>query len=147
MGPDAMILVFGMLTFKPDFALSSHFHQSLLMWAEVAQSCLTLCNLIDCTVHEILQARILEWVAFPFSRGSSPPRDWSQVSGIAGEFFTSWATREALSSQGSLVPLHFLPWGLCHLHIWSFWYFSLKSWLKFVLHPVQHFAWYTLHRS
>ena len=43
----------------------------------------------------ILQARILEWVAFPFSRGSSHPRDWTQVSCIAGRFFTSWAKREA----------------------------------------------------
>ena len=41
----------------------------------VAQSCLTLCNPIDCTVHGILQARILEWVALPFSRGSSQTRD------------------------------------------------------------------------
>ena len=40
-------------------------------------------------------SRILEWVAFPFSRGSSQPRDWTQVSHIAGGFFTSWATREA----------------------------------------------------
>ena len=44
----------------------------------------------------ILQARILEWVAFPFSRGSSQPRDQTQISRIAGGFFTSWATREAL---------------------------------------------------
>ena len=50
---------------------------------------------MDYTVHEILQARILEWVAFPFSRGSSQPRDWTQVSHIAVGFFTSWATREA----------------------------------------------------
>ena len=42
------------------------------------------------------QARILEWVAFPFSRGFSQPRDQSQVSHIAGRFFSSWATREAL---------------------------------------------------
>ena len=41
------------------------------------------------TVHGILQARILEWAAFPFSRGSSQPRDWTQVSHIAGRFFTS----------------------------------------------------------
>ena len=40
---------------------------------------------MDCTVHRILQARILEWVAFPFSRGSSQPRDWTQVSCTAGE--------------------------------------------------------------
>ena len=46
-------------------------------------------------VHGILQARILEWVAFPFSRGSSQPRDQTQVFRIAGGFFTSWATREA----------------------------------------------------
>ena len=42
-----------------------------------------------------LQARILEWVAFPFSRGSSQPRDRTQVSRIEGRFFTSWATTEA----------------------------------------------------
>ena len=46
------------------------------------------------TVHGILQARILEWVAFPFSRGSFQLRDWTQVSHITGRFFTSWATRE-----------------------------------------------------
>ena len=45
--------------------------------------------------HGILQARILEWLAFPFSRGSSQPRDQTQVSQIAGGFFTSWVTREA----------------------------------------------------
>ena len=47
------------------------------------------------TVHEILQARILELVAFPFSRGPSQPRDQIQVSCIADGLFTSWATREA----------------------------------------------------
>ena len=47
---------------------------------------------MDCIVHGILKARILEWVAFPFSRGSSQPRDQTQVSCIAGRFFTSWAT-------------------------------------------------------
>ena len=46
-------------------------------------------------VHGILQARILEWVAFASSRGSSQPRDWTQVSHTAGRFFTSWATKEA----------------------------------------------------
>ena len=52
---------------------------------------------MDYTVHGILQARILEWIAFPFSRGSSQPRDQTQVSCIAGRFSTSWATREALA--------------------------------------------------
>ena len=50
---------------------------------------------MDCTVHGILQARILKWVAFPFSRGSSQPRDQTQVFHIAGKFFISWATRES----------------------------------------------------
>ena len=54
---------------------------------EVTKSCLTLCSPIDYTVHGILQARILEWVAFPFSRRSSKPRDQTQVSCIASGFF------------------------------------------------------------
>ena len=62
---------------------------------KVAQSYPTLCDPMDYTVHGILQARILEWVAVPFSRGSSQPRDRTQVSLIAGGFFTRWATREA----------------------------------------------------
>ena len=62
---------------------------------KVAQLCPTLCNPMDYTGHEILEARILDWVAIPFSRGFSPPRDWTQVSHIAGRFFTSWATSEA----------------------------------------------------
>ena len=56
---------------------------------KVALSCPTLCDPVDYTVHGILQARILEWGAFPFSRGSSQPRDRTQVSRIAGGFFTS----------------------------------------------------------
>ena len=66
-------------------------------WSEVkvTQSCLTLCNHMDYTVHGIQLARILEQVAFPFSRESSKPRDWTQVSRIADGFFTSWATRKA----------------------------------------------------
>ena len=62
---------------------------------KVAQSCLTLCNTMDYTLHGILQARILELVAVPFSRGSFQPRDGTQVSRIAGRLFTSGATREA----------------------------------------------------
>ena len=48
------------------------------------------------SVHGILQAGILEWVAIPFSRGSSRPRDWTRISYIAGRFLTIWATREEL---------------------------------------------------
>ena len=75
---------------------------------KVAQSCPTLCDSVDYTVHGILQARILEWVAFPFSRGSSQPRDWTRIS---GRFFTSWATREAqyrpvtVTLKGGRCPL------------------------------------------
>ena len=50
---------------------------------------------MDYIVHGILQARIPEGIAFSFSRGSPQPRDWTQVSHIAGIFFTSWATKEA----------------------------------------------------
>ena len=65
---------------------------------KVTQSCPTLCDPMDYIVHGILQARILEWVAFPFFRGFSQPRDRAQVSCIAGRFFTSWATRDAQES-------------------------------------------------
>ena len=63
----------------------------------VAQSCLSLCNPMDLALQAplsmgILQARILEWVAVPSSRGSSQPKNLTQVSCIAGEFFTIWAT-------------------------------------------------------
>ena len=63
---------------------------------KVAQSCPTLCDPMDYTVRGILQARILEWVAIPFSRGSSWPRDWTWVSYIADRFVIIWAIREAL---------------------------------------------------
>ena len=49
--------------------------------------------------------------------------------------------------RGTLFPLHFLPLGWCHLHTWGCWYFSLKSWFQFVIHPAQHFSWRVLHRS
>ena len=72
------------------------FFLSILMYTfsqlpkvKVAQLCPTLCDPMDYTVHGILQVRILEWVAFPFSRGSSQPRDGTQVSCFAGRFFTS----------------------------------------------------------
>ena len=55
----------------------------------------TVCSLPGSYVRGILQARILQWVAIPFFRGSSQLRDWTQVSCIAGRFFTIWDTREA----------------------------------------------------
>ena len=65
---------------------------------KVVQLCPTLCDPMDYTVHGILQAGILEWVAFPFSRGFSQPRDQAQASCIAGGFYIGRATREALLS-------------------------------------------------
>ena len=53
----------------------------------------------------------------------------------------------SLSSRGSLVLLHFLPWGWCHLRTWGYWYFSRQSWFQLVLHPAWHFAWCILHKS
>ena len=72
---------------------------SFFVLAKSPQSCLTLCDLMDCNlpgsfVHGILQTRVLEWVAIPFSRGSSQPRDRTWLSCIAGRFFTIWAMRE-----------------------------------------------------
>ena len=66
---------------------------SLAVQCLVVPSCPTLCDRMDCSppgssVHEILQARILEWVAVPSSKGSCQPRDWTQVSCTAGRFFT-----------------------------------------------------------
>ena len=67
-------------------------------WKWKSLSFVWLSHPIDCIVHGILQARILESVAFPFSRGSFQPRNRTQVFHIAGGFFTSWATREAQES-------------------------------------------------
>ena len=70
----------------------SHFScvwRSVTLWTVAFQAPL---------VHGILQARILEWVALPPSRGSSQPRDWTPVSCIAGQFFTDWAPRKPWDS-------------------------------------------------
>ena len=80
---------------------------SICMHAKLLQSCLTICDPMECSrsnssVHRILQARILEWVAMPSSRGSSQLRDQTQVSRIAGRFFTSWAARGARSIRNAL---------------------------------------------
>ena len=74
----------------------------------VTQSCPTVCDPMDYSlpgpsVHGILQARILEWVTFPFCRVSSQSRHQTQVSRIAGRFFTIWAPREAQVTVGVLA--------------------------------------------
>ena len=94
----------------------------------VSQSCPTICDAMDysppgSSVHGIFQTRILEWVAIPFSRGSSQPRDQTWVSCIAGSFFTVWAMREASSISLSFLET-FIIWlksllpGL-HCGIWT----------------------------
>ena len=78
--------------------------QILNHWYVCAQSCLTLCNLVDCcppgfSVLEIFQARILKWVAISYSRGSSWPRDWTGISCMGRQILYHWATWEALSHR------------------------------------------------
>ena len=93
----------------------------------VAQSYPNLCDSMDCsppgsTVHGILQARILEWVAISSFKGSSWPRDQTWVSRIAGRLFTVWATKEALSPLCSIAgwqgPKEVTPLGSCS-YLWA----------------------------
>ena len=75
----------------------------------VTQSCPSLCDPMDCSppgfsVHGILQVSILEWIAIPFSRGSSQPRDRTLVSCIPGRFFTVWATGKPCATVGGPWP-------------------------------------------
>jgi len=63
---------------------------------------------------------------------------------VLGQLFHSLLS---LSSRGSLTPLCFLPLEGYHLHMWGCWYFSLQSWFQFVINPVLHLAWCTLHTS
>ena len=76
----------------------------ILLCVLVSQSCPTLCDSMDCnplhsSVHEIFQSRTLEWIAIPFSRGCSQPRDQTWVFFIVCRVFTTWATWEALKSS------------------------------------------------
>ena len=89
---------------------------------------------MDYTVYGILLARILEWVAIPFSRRSSQPMDWTQVSLIAGRFFTSWATGETQNTGvGSLFllqqifPTQESNWGLLPTLLYQLSYQGIHS--------------------
>ena len=82
-----------------DLSYNSSPHRGFSLCVLVTQSCMTLCNHMDCSppgssIYGILQVRIVEWVAIPFSRGSSWSSDRTWVSCIVGWFFTIWATRE-----------------------------------------------------
>ena len=85
-------LVWVVLIYSPNKSIESE--------SEVAQMCPTLCDPMDCSLpgsslNRILQARVLEWVAISFSRGSCQPRDQTRVSRIPGRHCNLWATREA----------------------------------------------------
>ena len=113
--------------------------------SEVAQSCPTLCDPVDCSppgssIHEILPAGILEWVTISFSSGSSWPRDRTQVSRIAGRRFKFWAIRgppECLCAVYTYLCIQVLSYGqvlylqyvLCFLFVWWFAFFLLGSWI------------------
>ena len=99
----------------------------------LAQSCPTLCDSIDCgppvsSVHWIFQARVLEWVAFSYSRWSSQLTGWTQVSCITGRFFIIWATREAPNEDNSwansfsclinCLVNFYVPFGLEFILMW-----------------------------
>ena len=127
----------------------------------VTRSCLALCDPMDCSlpgssVHGILQARILEWVAMPFSRGSSWPRNWTQVSRIGGRFFTIWATREVLviipawtgywkglTFVCTPISEHYWHYFWCYFLPW--WYFCFVAFLSLqmlgVLRSIRHKSW------
>ena len=82
------------------YSLKYYYYENESVKVLVAQLCPSVCNSMDCSppgycVHGIFQARILKWVAIPFSKGSCQPRDRTWVSCTAGRFFIIWATREA----------------------------------------------------
>ena len=86
--------------------------------SEVAQPCPTLCHPMAVAYQappsvEFFQARVLEWIAFAFCRGSSPPRDWTQVSRTASRHFAVWATREApfisIMQVKTMMSYHLTP--------------------------------------
>ena len=92
---------------------------------------------MDYSVHGILQARILKWVAFPFFRGSSQPRDQTQVSCIAGRFFSSWATRNIyIQSCGFPVIIYGCKsWTIKKAEHWRTDAFELWCWRRLLRVP------------
>ena len=114
------------------FSLSWRFWK----WKWKSLSCvwyLTLCNPMDCSlpgssVHEILQARILEWVAIPFSRESSQSRKWTQVSYIAGRLFPIWTIREDCGMNINLKTFHIHT--LCFMISSHSIFFKKNQWYK-----------------
>ena len=99
-------------------------YQCAITISEVAQLCLTLCDPMNycspagSSIHGSFQATVLEWVAISFSRGSSQPRDQTQVSQISGRRFTVWATREKQNSNQSKIGVdHYFKSSKKYLYI------------------------------
>ena len=121
----------------PSSQLSKMVASLVVQWIRIlsrlAQSCPTHCNPMDCSlpgssVHGIFQAIVLEWIVISFSRGSSQPRDWTQVSLIVDRRFTVWATREVprLIQTRMLPPKPWLSLPLTETpcwvwHEWKYW--------------------------
>ena len=106
-------------------------------------SCPTLLNSMNCSppgfsVCGILLAGLLEWVTIPFSRGSFQPKDWTQLSCVAGRFFTIWATREAPGNPWNMPFMSFPKWNhAIHVGLWLF-FFSCQILIGGVLHIKIH---------
>ena len=92
---------------------------------KVVQSCPTICDLLDHTVHGILQARILEWVAVPFSRASSWPRDWTPVSWIG-----RWILYHRVISRNLVDAKDDCRWGRTEeISTFSYALFRMSNWI------------------
>ena len=119
---------------KRHYYAENIFMLGMFVCVSVTQSCPTLSNPSDCSlpgssVLRVLQARILEWIAVPFSRGSSLSRYWTQVSYIAGRFFTVWATREEISHIQQFISQRNASFGwVCKKHNLNY-LLGLEFWL------------------
>ena len=133
-----ILLSYPSLSLFPLFRTSLHFRRKWRAWGPVgapvfAQSRPTHgdsmgCSLPGSSVHGILQARILGWVAMPFIRGSSQSRDWTYVSCIAARLSTAWATREARETLDLSIccTLYLKYWSLLKIY-WSLTIYTLVS--------------------
>ena len=102
-----LFLIYNILLFLMSIFILKHIHNNTLLLLLMS---INIYFLKVYFAHGILQARILEWVAIPFSRGSSWPRSWTHVSCIAGRFFTIWASREAPPNNTNiLISVKFIP--------------------------------------
>ena len=109
----------------------------------VAKLCLTLCDLMDCSlpgssVHGIFQAIVLEWIAISFSRGSSQPRDRTRVSHIVDRRFTVWATRE--------VSLTYINMYYQNLNNWNYIAYVVL-YVNFILNVIMCFSCYFIFKN